>query len=216
MSIHRPIGIVLGFVLTLAVGNGSANAQEIEKPARAALGVWDTGKSAAEPLTPEAVEQKSGWKALESSDTAPAFQGDAAIANGRLLAVARKQGTGVEVYSLGSGKPIFRTPSASGPRRGHRSGHAHGKQPGGRRPRNGVESRTLCRFRIKKGDHFVETAGSSPVRRRCGSSARAASPSCRTSSRTTSCSTHARFRSTRSNCPARTSCSISRASRTRS
>src|SRR5271154_6911221 len=108
MSIHRPIGIVsgsglFGLVVVLAMGHGTASAQGIEKPARAALGVWDTGKSAAEPLAPEAVELKSGWKALESSETATAFQGDAVLSNGRLLSVARKQGTGVDLYSLGSG-----------------------------------------------------------------------------------------------------------------
>ena len=48
-----------------------------------------------------------------------------------------------------------------------------------------------ARFRLKKGDHFVEAQAVSGSRR-CASSVPAASPFCQTSSRTTSCSTPAR------------------------
>ena len=105
------LGVVLPVSLSTAV------AQDNTPRPRGALAVWDTGKPAAEPLTPDAVEQKSGWTALDGTET-KAFQGDAVITNGRLLAVARQKGTGVELYALGTGKPVFRarllpTPAAT-------------------------------------------------------------------------------------------------------
>src|SRR5439155_9601385 len=81
--------------------------------------VWDTGKSSTESLDPETIDQKSGWKAIVVDEPTHVFQGDAVIANGRILAVARKHGAGVELYSLGTGKPVFRsrlllTPNSAG------------------------------------------------------------------------------------------------------
>src|SRR5690349_17242449 len=87
----------------------------LQDPPRAAVGAWDTGSSAAQPLAAEALAARSGWKTLESG-AAP--QGDAVISNGKILAVARKQGTGLEIYSLRSGAPIYRSrllPAGTGP-----------------------------------------------------------------------------------------------------
>jgi len=82
--------------------------QETKDPPRTALAAWDTAKSAKEPLADQTVQDKNGWKPIAADETPNAFQGDAAIANGRVLALARKHGNGVELYSLGQGKPIFR------------------------------------------------------------------------------------------------------------
>src|SRR5262245_22715535 len=100
--------------LALIAINGIALAQP-----RAALAVWDTGKPSTEALSAATIDAKTGWKAISADDTKHTFQGDAVITNGRILAVARKHGNGVELYSLGSGQPIFRsrlllTPVADG------------------------------------------------------------------------------------------------------
>ncbi len=108
MRFHRRSGVfhfswILAIALAFIANRGAASAQP-----RTALAVWDTAKASTEPLAPEAIAQKNGWKPIAADDTAHAFQGDAVIGNGRVLAVARKHGAGVELYSLGSGKPIFR------------------------------------------------------------------------------------------------------------
>ncbi len=122
---------------------------------RAALAVWDTGKASAEALTPDALDAKVGWQAIASDASAHVFQGDAVLANGRLLAVARKQGVSVEVYSLGAARPIFRTrllltPSAAIEKvtLTDNSKVAAGLE---------LASKSgTARFRLKKGELFVE------------------------------------------------------------
>src|SRR5947207_5070008 len=107
-AIVRVSGI-LAIVTALTVGPGIAFPQGNTQGPRTALAVWDTGTSSAAALAPEAIEQKGGWKPIASGETAPVFQGDAVITNGRVLLVARQQGTGGELYSLGLGKPVLRT-----------------------------------------------------------------------------------------------------------
>jgi hypothetical protein len=122
---------------------------------RSTLAAWDTGQPAAEPLVPSAVEQKTGWKPIAANETAASFHGDLAITNGRLLAVARKQGQGLEVYSQGLGKPTLRmhlhlTPRAVNERITliENSRAAVGLE---------LASATgAARFRLKKGELFVE------------------------------------------------------------
>src|SRR2546422_791204 len=100
--------LILAVATTLVGGPSSAFAQELAERPRAALAIWDTGTSSAEMLASDAIAQKRGWKQVAGIDTSTVFQGDAAITNGRILAIARKQGTGLDLYSLGSGKPEFR------------------------------------------------------------------------------------------------------------
>jgi hypothetical protein len=117
--------------------------------------VWDTSKTSTEPFAPADLEQKTDWKTIARGETAHAFQGDAIITNGRLLAAARQRGTGLDLYSLGSGKPILRaqlllTPSAATERvtLTENSRAAVGLE---------VASKAgTTRFRLKKGDPFVE------------------------------------------------------------
>ena len=146
---------IVAMAATISVGQGAAFPQASGPRARTALSVWDTGKSVAETLAPEVIEQKSGWKPIAGGETATAFLGDAVISNGRLLAVARKQGTGMELYSLGSGKPVFRgrlllSPGAVNVRIAitENSRNAAGLE---------VASKSgALRFRLKKGERFVE------------------------------------------------------------
>ncbi|HEV3119935.1 MAG TPA: hypothetical protein VGY58_22940, partial [Gemmataceae bacterium] len=85
--------------LMLGAGSSGALAQTSGQRSRAMLSVWDTGRASAEQFDGAAIEQKQGWKPIV--ETAATFTGDAVISNGRLLAVARQHGNGVELYSLG-------------------------------------------------------------------------------------------------------------------
>src|SRR5262245_40623593 len=89
-------------VLTLGALPGDVRAQNVV--------VWDTIKPAADRLTPEAVAARTHWVPVQAAaeKSATTFQGDAVLSNGRVLAVARKQGAGVDVYALGGGRAIPR------------------------------------------------------------------------------------------------------------
>ncbi len=186
MKFHQRTGLVLiswiiEAVIALAGGYGKSFGQETAGRPRAALAVWDTVKSSAKPLAPEVVEGKGGWKSVAGSETAIAFQGDAVITNGPLLAVARRRGTGVELYSLGSGKPVYRArllvvPALAGkeepPKGGTTSGIALTENS---RAAVGLEVTSksgAARFRLKKGELFVEVqadSGEAPLRVECPS-----------------------------------------------
>jgi len=151
-------------------GGKSLEDRTAERP-RAALSVWDTGTSSGELLAPGVLEKKNGWKPIASSEVGFAFQGDAVIANGRLLAVARREGIGVELYSLGSGKPVFRARLALVPGQGldsvaltENTRSAVGLD---------VTSKSgTVHFRLKKGEHFLESqalSGEAPLRVECPS-----------------------------------------------
>jgi hypothetical protein len=125
----------------------------------------------ADPLTSDTVGQKTGWKRLAGNETANAFQGDAAITNGRVLAVARKQGTGIELYSLGLGKPIYRCRLLLAP------GATIDRIALAENSRAAVAFELTSksgagRFRLKKGDLFVEAqavSGATTLRVECPS-----------------------------------------------
>src|SRR5262249_43779485 len=112
--------------------------------------------------------QKPGWKPLPGGETA-ALQGDPALTNGPLLAVARRQGRGVEVYSLGSGKPVLRTrllltPGADTER------IAVAENGRGAVALDVASKAGTARFRLKKGVPFVEVQaveGTATLRLEC-------------------------------------------------
>lgn len=122
---------------------------------RSAMALWDTGKPAEQPLTADAIEQKSGWVSVPGEPAAHAFQGDVVFTNGKLLAVARRHGTGVELYSLGLGKPVYRSRLQLAP------GTATERITVTESSRTalGLEVTSkagAARFRLKKGDLFIE------------------------------------------------------------
>ncbi len=176
---------ILGVATAFAGGAGTALPQGSAERTRTALAVWDTGTPAAASLAPEAVEQKSGWKPIASSAMAPAFQGDAVITNGRVLAVARKQGTGVELYSLGLGKPVLRAQLLLTPSPLPLSPQGKGVAVRGSIDRVALTENSLAaiglevaspsgtaRFRLKRGDLFVEVqalSGEATLRVECPS-----------------------------------------------
>ncbi len=71
---------------------------------RTGVAAWDTGAESAQPLTLESSNPNPAWKKAEGAP-----KGDLVVTNGRLLAVARKQGAGLELYTLRSGKPLYRS-----------------------------------------------------------------------------------------------------------
>jgi hypothetical protein len=176
MNSHQRFGVMgvswaLGVACVLIAGAGTAFPQGTEKRTRLVLAVWDTGKSSAEPLAPEAIERKSEWKPIAGGETEHAFQGDAVVTNGRLLAVARKQGKGLELYSLGSGKPIFRARLLLAP--GTSLDRVTLTENGSAAVGLEVASQSgTARFRLKRGEHFVESvalSGEATLRVECPS-----------------------------------------------
>src|SRR5260221_9430316 len=99
----KPLGALA--LLGLMTGSGA----EAQDPPRAGIAAWDSGAASAAPLAAEALEQKAGWRKLDAAPKAGDLQGDLIASNGRLLAVVRRKGSGVELYSLKSGKPIYRS-----------------------------------------------------------------------------------------------------------
>jgi len=81
-----------------------ASALFLQDAPRAGVAAWDTGAESAQPLTLDSAAANPAWKKAEAAP-----KGDLVLTNGRLLAVARKQGSGLELYSLRSGKPIYRS-----------------------------------------------------------------------------------------------------------
>jgi hypothetical protein len=80
----------------LALALFSAAAGAAQDAPRAAIAAWDTGQPSAEAV---ALAARAGWTAIPSGQTPSSFKGDAVISSGRITAVVRKQGTGIEVYS---------------------------------------------------------------------------------------------------------------------
>lgn len=159
------------FLGALTCGLDVALAQETRGAAPTALAVWDTGKSSPTPLAAGMVAAKSGWKPIAGDETPTAFLGDAAISNGRVLAVARKHGLGLELYALGLGKPVLwaRLLMAPGAALERIELTQNGRAALGLQ----VSSKSgTVRFRLKKGDLFVEAqslAGAAPLRVECPS-----------------------------------------------
>ena len=149
-------------LLAVSLAVGPVSAQE------KTFGIWDAGAVAVDDAAK--VAARSGWTAL-AKDATPALTGDAVLANGRVLAVVRKAGTGVDLYSLGSGAPIFRAklvPTPAG---------AIDKITVVENGRStlAVDIATKAgttQLRLKKGEHFVETqaiAGTTTLRVECPS-----------------------------------------------
>ena len=71
-------------------------------PARSRSGitVWDTGKPASEALDPAALAGKNRWSSISLGQTPGDLKGDAVLSNGRVVAVARKQDSAVEVHAV--------------------------------------------------------------------------------------------------------------------
>jgi hypothetical protein len=164
MNMQPRLGVICACLIATVCGSTFA-----QQP-KTAIAVWDTLKSSAQSLTAEAVENKSGWKAIAADETVT-FAGDAVVSNGRLLAIARRNGSGIELYSLGQGTPIFRAHMLLAPA----TPIERIALTDNTRAAAGIEIATksgTTRFRLKKGDLFIEAvsvAGGAPLRIECPS-----------------------------------------------
>ena len=129
---------------------------------QAGVAAWDTGSASVDPLSSGAIEKKDGWKRAAAGE-APA--GDLVVTNGRLLAAARRRGPGVELYSLGLGRPVFRAalvlPGAGGIGRASLTESTRGAVAF----EAGWKGAGTVRFRLAKGDPFVATESPGAVLR---------------------------------------------------
>lgn len=66
--------------------------------------LFDTGSSSAEPLSEEALAQRTKWHLVPEDTIQHPFSGDAIFLNDKLAVVLRKQGRGAEVYARGTGR----------------------------------------------------------------------------------------------------------------
>ena len=124
------------------------------------VGAWDTGSSFAAPLTPEALRAREGWATADKE-----AKGDLVISNGKLTAVARRQGPGVELYSAGG----YRATLSLGASIERAAVVENGR--GGATLEVGWKG-AVARFRLKKGEMFVESTaveGDAPLRIACAS-----------------------------------------------
>jgi hypothetical protein len=61
--------------------------------------LFDTGTTATEPLTAEALARRTGWQPVPEDKIDHQFSGDAVLLNDKLVLVLRKQGRGPEIYT---------------------------------------------------------------------------------------------------------------------
>jgi hypothetical protein len=158
MNLHQPsrhLLWILGIGIALVAASEQSFGQDPANRPRVALSAWDTGRASAEPLKPQAIEHKDGWTPLASQKTVNSFQGDAVISNGRLLAVARTKGAGVEVYSLNSGKPVFRARLLLNPGQGIER-IALTEYSRAALSLEVASKSGIARFRLKRGELYVE------------------------------------------------------------
>ncbi len=154
--------ILRALALTMLVAASGAEAQEAS---RSRMDVLDLGFASDVPLTAERLsavgEARPGAAGAEPS-------GDLVISNGSLTAIARKKGTGLDLYSLRSGKPVFRARLERGGGPVRRVFLAESGRGGAV-----VEiawKDASARFRIAKGQPFVESeslGGDAPLRIDC-------------------------------------------------
>jgi hypothetical protein len=99
-------GLVVQCALLGPSLTGAANLYGQSAPAP--LAVWDTKNASADRLSTEDLAKNGTWERKSRNQKAESFQGDAVVANGRILAVVRKAGAAVDIYSGESEKPVWR------------------------------------------------------------------------------------------------------------
>lgn len=144
------------------------------------LAVWDTGKSSAEPLAPSILKKEEGWTRI-SRGGAGSFKGDAVLSNGRITAVIRKKGDGVELYTASASGPVSRAVLRLLDAKGRAAvalktlkiiDHNRGAVRVSAAYRTSRGGTVAASFRIKRGDVTVEAApgaGADRLRLECPS-----------------------------------------------
>ncbi len=140
-------------------------ALQVQDAPRSKMEVLDLGVANPEPLTAERLQQSSSSKPAQAG-AEPV--GDLVVSNGLITAVARKKGSGLELYSLRSGRLIYRS-------RLERGGGPLERIVLAESGRGGAVLElswkgASARFRIGKGEPFVESqslTGDAPLRIDC-------------------------------------------------
>jgi hypothetical protein len=70
--------------------------------ADAGVRLFDTGAASAEPLSPAALSQRSGWTQLPEDQVSHEFAGDVVFQNNRVALALRRGARGAELYSAGA------------------------------------------------------------------------------------------------------------------
>jgi hypothetical protein len=88
-------------VLSLVAGlpHVQANEQMLQS-SPPSIAVWDTERPAVDRLTSADLASRDRWTKIPRNQKLSSFQGDAILSNGRVLAVLRKRGVAVDVYSI--------------------------------------------------------------------------------------------------------------------
>src|SRR5438132_6754398 len=181
MSRRRSIGLSAVLLLTLTTGRGADKAQGAEANPEVGIAVWDTVKPAAHMIAPERLTARNGWAQVATGETAAAFQGDAVLGNGRILAVVRKQAASVEVYALVKSGAISRvrlillTAEGEPAARLGRAALVENSRAAACLEvsyQTGKGTKIAARFRLKRGEIHLETearAGTARMRMECPS-----------------------------------------------
>ena len=70
--------------------------------ADAGVRLFDTGATSADPLSPAALSQRSGWTQLPEDQVTHEFTGDVVFQNNRVAVALRRGARGAELYSAGA------------------------------------------------------------------------------------------------------------------
>ncbi len=94
------------FFCLVAIALAANAAADGPEPGTPYTYLFDTGATAAEPLTDAAVAAKKDWKVLAEDDTSHKFAGDTVLLNDRLIVVLRGKAARAELYTQGVGSPL--------------------------------------------------------------------------------------------------------------
>ena len=97
MRVVVKIGAPLFLALVTMPADDAQQAPVVMLPA--GIAVWDSGRSTALPSA-EALAGKNDWTAIDVGKPAAAFQGDAVLSNGRIVAIVRRQQGVVEIHGI--------------------------------------------------------------------------------------------------------------------
>lgn len=142
----------------------SAPALQAQDAPRAKMDAFDMHTTSDIPLTAERIQRSSAGTPAQPG----APSGDLVISNGQIMAVARKKGSGLELYSLRSGKAIYRARLQRGA--GPTESITLVESGRGGAVVELAWKDASARFRIGKGEPFVESqslSGDAPLRIDC-------------------------------------------------
>lgn len=108
MTLKTACRLAIANALALTLLSPPAPAQAAQDAADVSARVFDTGNPSPTPLSGETLSKRTGWTELPEGRTGHLFRGNAVLCNGRLIAVLRATGRGVELYSCGLGEPTER------------------------------------------------------------------------------------------------------------